>query len=605
MCGIVGIVGHEDKAMIESMCSRIHHRGPDERGSAHGANVSLGMQRLSIVDLSGGSQPIENENGSVAVVFNGEIYNHQSLREDLSSRGHRFTTQTDTEVLVHGYEEWGKNVVERLNGMFAFAVWDHDDDQVVLGRDRLGIKPLYYSPVNNGIVFSSELTALLEHPDVAPSISERALQQYWAFRYIPAPQTILEDVWKLEPATVATMSTTDPEVEPERYWSVRDSDSPTGSLRDLLESAVEDRLMADVPLGAFLSGGLDSTSIVALMNEVSSDPIETFSIAFANSDYDESSFSRRVADDIGTNHHELTVDPESMQIFDEVVAHLDEPLADPAAIPTYLLAERAVDDVKVVLTGEGSDELFAGYEYYQRYTNWWDTVGGYPRSLYRIADTLSTLAPSDSQPKRYLQYLASHRDQRSAFEAIKASKQEAFDFDNERVRRAIRPCIDATVEHSGDYPRNLLRFDQKYPLPDNLLTKVDRMTMANSLEARVPFLDHRVVEFANSIDARTHLNGGTKPVLQQAVGDIVPDYVLRREKHGFNMPIKEWFASPLDQIATAFDRDVVTDVPYLDRKKVQSIFESHQLGDTNRSNYLWRIFVYIKWYRHHIDEQEI
>lgn len=604
MCGIVGIAGRGDKGLINSMCSRIEHRGPDGRGTLIGQDASLGMQRLSIIDLDGGSQPIENEDGSVVTVFNGEIYNHQSLREQLKSRGHRFTTDVDTEVLVHGYEEWGREFVSRLNGMFAFAIWEREEDRLVLARDRMGIKPLYYAPLDDSVVFSSELTALLEHPDIDPAIDKTALEQYWAFRSIPAPSSILRDVKKLEPGTVATVSLDGLNLTCQDYWSPSSSKDPNDSrsLRDLLEAAVSDRLMADVPLGVFLSGGLDSTSVVALMNEVSSEPINTFSIGFANNEYDESSFSRRVASEFDTNHQELTVNPESMQIFDDVVASMDEPLGDPAMIPTNILAERAAKDVKVVLTGEGSDELFAGYDKYSRYTKWWDTFGGYPTPLYRVAGTLASVAPEQGQINRYLRYLASHYNQEAAFETITMPQYNAFDFDEVSIRDNIRPLIKDAFQADDDYPRQLLRFDQLYSVPGNLLTKVDRMTMAHSLEARVPFLDHRVVEFTNSIDSRSHLAGGTKPVLRNAVSDIVPKYVRQRDKHGFHMPIKEWFAQPLDTIDETFTRDNIADVPHLEFSKVNSMFEAHQAGKDNYAHYLWRILVYVKWYRHHIKD---
>jgi len=602
MCGIVGIAGQEDGGLINSMCSCIRHRGPDEEGTVIGQDVSLGIQRLSVIDLEGGSQPIENEDGSVIVIFNGEIYNYQSLRDQLESRGHRFTTHVDTEVLVHGYEEWGYEFVSRLNGMFAFAIWDREEDLLFLARDRLGIKPLYYALLDDALVFGSELTALLEHPRINSAIDETALKQYWAFRYVPAPSSILRDVRKLEPATVATISLDDLNLNFQKYWFPYSSETTSNprSFRDILETAVADRLMADVPLGVFLSGGLDSTSVVALMNEVSSDPIDTFSIGFANSAYDETSFSQKVASEFDTNHHELTVDSESMQIFDEVVASMDEPVGDPAMIPTYLLAERAAQDVKVVLTGEGSDELFAGYEKYRRYTNWWDTVGGYPTPLYRIALVAEKIAPKRSKLDRYLKYLASHDKQESAYETIMIPQYGAFDFSIESIRDALRVPIENAFINGEDYPRNLLCFDQRYSLPDNLLTKVDRMTMAHSLEARVPFLDHQVVEFANSINPRTHLGDGTKPVLRNAMSDIVPRYVRKRDKHAFRIPIKEWFARPLDTIADSFSTHIITDVPHIDFSKVNSMFEAHQDGDDNYAHYLWRILVYIKWYRRHI-----
>jgi len=604
MCGIAGLIGAQHDQLVADMVGCLTHRGPDDDGFVHGAAVSLGMRRLSIVDIAGGAQPISNEDESVWTVFNGEIYNHEALREKLADKGHRFETNVDTEVLVHGYEEWGADVVKHLNGMFAFAVWDRSRNEVVLARDRLGIKPLYYAPLGDSVAFASELTALLEHPAVGSTISERALQQYWAFRYIPAPESILSDVRKLPPATVTTISMDEPSVSPRRYWSLdaTSSGSSNRSIRSLLESSVEKRLMADVPLGSFLSGGLDSTTITALMTEVSDDPVQTFSVGFANSEYDESSFARRVADDLGADHHELTVDPESMQIFDQVVASMDEPLADPAMIPTYLLAEHAVENVKVVLTGEGSDELFAGYDYYGRYTNWWDKAGGLPGPVYSLAKTGRRLAPEKTAPERYLRYLAAHADQVSALTTVKSPRWDGLTFDNEAVQDSIRGVVTESVRPEDDYLRNLLRFDQQYSLPDNLLTKVDRMTMANSLEARVPFLDHRIVERVNSIPTRQHLANGTKPVLRRAVSDIVPGYVLEREKHGFNVPTAEWFAEPLDQIEAIFDEEVLSGIPYVDTKKVHTLLDRHQSAETDYSNYLWKILVYVSWYQERISE---
>lgn len=602
MCGIAGIIGEQNKNILADMVDSLRHRGPDEDGTIHGRSLSMGMRRLSIVDLSGGTQPISNEDESIWIVFNGEIYNHNSLRQELCDSGHHFSTDADTEAIVHGYEEWGVDVVEHLNGMFAFAIWDQKQDCVVIARDRLGIKPLYYAPLEDSVVFGSELTALLDHPDIESTISETALQQYWALRYIPAPESILAGVRKLPPATVATIPVNDLAVSQKKYWSLDTAPSDSSqSIRSLLESSVEQRLMSDVPLGTFLSGGLDSTVITALMTEVSNDPVRTFSVGFAESSYDESSFSRRVADDLGTDHHELIVDSESMCIFDDVVKSIDEPLADPALIPTYLLSEHAAKKVKVVLTGEGSDELFAGYDYYGQHTDWWKKVKPVPASVHQMADKVQDYLPSGSKSEKYLRYLASYTDQKKAITTMNTMEKEGLEFTSEEVRDVVSELVETVVRPEREYLTNLLQFDQQYSLPDNLLNKVDRMTMANCLEARVPFLDHRIVERTNSIQSRRHLEGHTKPVLRHEVRDIVPKYVLERNKHGFNVPISEWFAKPLDQIEDIFDTNTLRTVPYVDPKKAQSLLSLHQSSNRDYSAHLWRILIYAAWYDKNIN----
>lgn len=603
MCGIAGVVGQRDEDLTADICDSLRHRGPDDEGFVHGENLSLGMRRLSIIDVEGGAQPIANEDETVWTVFNGEIYNYRALRTTLEDRGHRFSTDADTEVLVHGFEEWGRSLVSKLNGMFAFAVWDRDGDEVVVARDRLGIKPLYLTVTDRAVVFASELSALLANGAVSAAIDRTALMQYYTLRYVPAPRTILSDVTKLEPGTVATISTTDPSLEARSYWSLDRTGHRDTTLRSLLESAVDQRLIADVPLGAFLSGGLDSTAIVGLMDDLSADPVSTFSMGFANADYDESPFSRRVAEDFGTDHHELTVDPEAMQIFDDVVARLDEPMADPATIPTYLLSEFAREHVKVVLSGEGSDELFAGYDHLRRRLGWWDDHSRYPAIVYVVADALHRLAPTGTTPARYLRHLAGHRDQRAAFAASLVREYQCFDFSQAEALAAVRRCIDAVFDSEEDYARNLLRFEQRYPLPDNMLFKMDRMSMAHSLEARVPFLDHRIVEHSNAIEARRHYAADAKPILRRAVDDVVPDYVLERDKHGFQVPIEEWLSAPLPEIEAIFDPPVLSTVPHVDVDRTRALYERHKRGRATHTRILWRTLLYAKWYTHHVENR--
>jgi asparagine synthase (glutamine-hydrolysing) len=561
MCGIVGIVDVSGRHPVDAdslrrMNDSLFRRGPDDAGYLVEGRVGLAMRRLSIIDLATGHQPIHNEDKTVSVVFNGELYNYRELAAYLSRRGHRFATTSDTEVLVHLYEEHGERGVERLRGMFAFALWDRARQALVLARDRLGIKPLYYATTPQGFVFASELHALVQHPGVPRHVRTAGVAAYLRYGYVPDPLTILYGVHKLPPGHVLVVR--DGAVgEPRRYWRSTDffrggaaphrEEEAADALWEHVESAVRSHLVSDVPVGAFLSGGVDSTAVVALMTQQAGAPVQTFSVGFREPGYDELPWARRVAERFGTDHHELVVAPHDVGVLDTVLDALDEPLADASAIPTYLVSRLARHHVKVVLTGDGGDELFAGYDRY--------VVDHRRRLLGRLGDAglggglrvLSDALPERTPGRNYLYNLSLPRAARY-LDAISIFPERALvGLVDPEVARASTP-LDASLA-SSDGLDALSRFqdlDLNTYLPGDILTKVDRMSMANSLEARVPLLDHKLVEFACALPARLRLRRGrTKYLLRRALRGRVPDEVLTRPKQGFGVPLRAWFGARL------------------------------------------------------------
>lgn len=600
---------------LERMNGRLVHRGPDEEGLYVDGRVGLAMRRLRVIDLAGGSQPIENEDATARIVFNGEIYNYPALRESLLARGHRFRTNTDTETILHLYEDHGARCVDHLNGMFAFAVHDTKDDSVLLARDRLGIKPLYYAETPSGLVFGSEIKAILAHPDVSRDLDPLALDEYLTFKFIPAPRTIYRAIRKLPPAH--TLTWRDGRVSIEAYWkpdfatkSHLSDDDLLEQFEHLFDDAVRSQMLSDVPLGAFLSGGLDSSAIVATMAEHSDRPVETFSIGFEEASYNELSHARVVANHIGTNHHELVVHPDVADLFHSVVRQFDEPFGDSSAIPTYLVSKLAREHVTVALSGTGADELLAGYERY-----WAPTLsrplaiappfvrrslagilrtlpaGHGKRSLvgrasrFLEAQGLSTferharlisLFSSDTRGTRYTEAFAAEVDARSPLEALEPA------FDN--------------VSATSDLDR-LLGFDTSTVLADDYLTKDDRMSMAHSLEVRVPFLDHRLVEFAAACPTRLKLRGlTTKVLLRRMAKGRLPAVILRRPKHGFEVPVARWIESDLaglvDDLLTAPGSNVHA---YVKPESVRDLVERHRGGAENNAREIWSLMALEMW----------
>ncbi|EMA28473.1 asparagine synthase, partial [Halobiforma lacisalsi AJ5] len=514
MCGIVGAYGEADERMLSEMLDWIENRGPDEEGSYvdRDAGLMMGARRLSIVDLTGGSQPKVNEDGSVRVVFNGEIYNHVELRESLKRQGHRFESRSDTEVLVHLWEEYGDGMVDHLEGMFAFSLWDETEETVFLARDRLGIKPLYYGRTDYGYVWGSELPALLIG-GVDRTIDPAAVYNHFSLEYTPGSQTLLRDVNKVKPGHTIRI---DPDGVREReYWSLLDVDTGSATmsfesaadrLTGLLERSVEQRLMADVPVGAFLSGGLDSSAIVGIASELTDRPLKTYSLSFSNDRFDESDEARLVADHFGTDHHEVHVDLSSMDLFDEMITYLGEPTGHLQMLPIFALSRRASEDVKVALAGEGADELFAGYPRYQQVGNYKRKVDPLPGIAHDVAGTVAPVSPIGTKYFRYLSWLKNNTEmvlhQTCGFMPFRPEPEDFLETGETAETSGLRRRVTRVTDHVDDPApeQHMTAFETHYTLPDYHLYKADHTSMAHSLELRVPFLSTDIVEFAHSLN---------------------------------------------------------------------------------------------------------
>lgn len=590
MCGIAGILSLDGQPVlldeIRAMCAVLVHRGPDDEGIYLGQRVGLGMRRLSIIDLATGQQPIRNEDGSVWIVFNGEIYNFQELRRDLEARGHHFYTATDTEAIVHLYEEHGVRCVEKLRGMFAFALWDDRQRRLLLARDRLGIKPLYYTESGGQFVFASELKAILQVPGVVRKLNWRAVNHLFTFLTTPPAESIVEGIRKLEPAHIL-MAAPGQTTRCERYWDVRfepDGGRSEGyfveRLQALLEESTRLHLMSDVPLGVFLSGGIDSSAVVAMMARQLSRPVKTFSIGFPDQDYSELAYARLVADAFGADHHELVLEPDVTGILDDLAWHLDEPFGDSSAIPTYMVSKLASQHVTVVLSGDGGDELFAGYDKY--------TVEGRERRLRfipapvrRALSTMTALMPSGMRGQNFLRHIALPDPNRYLDAATlfnRARQQKLFRPEVLELFSEYDPWAQAAERFAradGHWLSALQYFDIHTYLPLDILTKVDRMSMAHSIEVRPPLLDHTLVEFAATIPPGLKLRRGTtKYVLKRALRGILPDRVIDRAKQGFAIPLGRWFRGQL--------REFVGDLLLSETSRTRHMFNPRYLEQLTR-----------------------
>lgn len=626
MCGICGTLGIEDRALLKSMCESIVHRGPDDSGEFFDREVGLGFRRLSIIDVSGGHQPMHNEDESVHVIFNGEIYNYSSLRNDLLSKGHRFYTNSDTEVLVHLYEEYGESFVTVLRGMFAFAIWDSDKKRLLLARDRLGIKPLYYTFFNKVFLFASEIKSILQYKEFKRGVDTKALHQYLSFRCIPGTSTMFKNIKKLAPAHILSFSSGNITIR--KYWDLNmnpvpgDEDYYSQKLQRLLEDCMKMHLMSEVPLGVYLSGGIDSSSVVAMMSDLADEQIKTFSVGFGNS-MDELPYAKQVADCFNTDHHEIIIGANAYKFLPEIVWHFDEPIADPAAIPTYLLSKHAKKDVTVILTGEGADEIFAGYEQYKIMT--------YGRYLRMLPHTLrSKMIPRlvRRMPKSILNRLFAYssslgEEGLNRFAKFMGSLDKAGDsylaivsIFTEEEKQGIYSGIsgneirfDMERELSENYFQgnssmlnHLLYLETKTLLPENLLMKVDKMTMAHSIEARVPFLDHNMVEFAASLPVNLKLKGMTgKYLFRKAMAKRIPKEIIKRKKQRFFVPIDDWFDKEIkDHALTLFEESQV--YRYFDKKKIINMFEKYDKSKLFYMRQLWSIINFGLWHKIYIED---
>lgn len=626
MCGIVGIVDVKgrrpiDESLLERMNQAQFHRGPDEGGIHVEPGIGLGHRRLSIIDLSGGHQPLYNEDNTVVVVYNGEIYNFAELARELENRGHRFRTHCDTEVIVHAWEEWGEECVQQFRGMFAFAIWDSRQKVLFLARDRLGIKPLYYALLPDGhLIFSSELKALLVHPGLVREIEPQAVEDYFAYGYVPEPKTILKGASKLLPGhTLVAIQGTGLR-EPREYWDVpftpelNISEEEAGEeLVSRLREAVRIRLVSEVPLGAFLSGGVDSSAVVAMMAGLSDDPVNTCSISFGDPDFNESQHAARVADHFRTNHHVEQVDANDFGLIDKLAGLYDEPYADSSAIPTYRVCQLARKNVTVALSGDGGDENLAGYRRYRWHAyeerirsllpqairgplfgalgkyypkaDWapkifrakstfealsWDTIEGYFHSVSIMGDPL----------RRQLFNSAFRQDlqEYSAMEVFRTYAQKA-------------PVEDALSR--------IQYIDMKTYLVGDILTKVDRASMAHSLEVRVPILDHQLVEWISGLPPGMKLRGQEgKYIFKKALRPHLSDDILYRPKMGFAVPLGGWFRGPLRQkVRDTVLGPIMSELDIFDMEFLTRLVDQHQSGARDHSAVLWSLLMFESFYR--------
>lgn len=625
MCGIVGMYDPAASAealprVLHAMNDAIRHRGPDDDGIFAADGVGLGMRRLSIIDLDGGKQPITNEDGSIIVVFNGEIYNYQQLTRELQQAGHVFATASDTEVIVHLYETYGADCVEKLRGMYGFALWDARNKRLLLARDRLGIKPLYYTQQGDRLIWSSEIKALLRHPSVDAQLDLDALNNFLTLKYVPAPQTMFASIAALPPGHLLICD--ERGVQVRAYWDlsfdranipVRHEEEYAEELADLLRESVQAHLVSDVPFGAFLSGGLDSSTIVALMSQFLSQPVKTFSVGFSGEgeSFSELPFARQVARHYNTDHHEVLVGPNDLiNLIDKVVWHLDQPIADQAALATYMVADLASQHVKMVLTGEGGDELFAGYARYagERLSPVFKHI---PQPARSLALAASTRLPGLRRPKVAL-YALCQPDEVTRLvnwfplfnhdmKASLVSETLRRTLDPRSTNRVIAAQLDRT--DAIDPLSRMLYVDTKLWLPDDLLARGDKMTMAASIEGRVPLLDHHLVEFAASLPPQLKLKGLTrKYLLKQVAKSWLPPEIIDRKKQGFPMPISLWFRRE----ARALVRDVLS--PAAVRRRglfdvgfVQRLLDEHERAFADHGSLIWSLLNIELWHRQFID----
>jgi asparagine synthase (glutamine-hydrolysing) len=607
MCGIAGICMRDGQPapedQLRAMAAAIAHRGPDEEGFLWRGPVGLASRRLSIIDLAGGSQPIFNEEQTIGIVYNGEIYNYRELREDLERRGHRFTTHSDTEVIVHAYEERGPDCLRDLAGMFVLAIWDSRDDSVFVARDRFGKKPLFYFVGAHGLVFASELKALLNDPRLPHAIDRAALDEYLALGYVPGDRCILAGVRKLRPGH--WLRWRDGRTTETCYWrpEVRPSLDEHDWLAETeaaLRTAVRQRLRADVPLGVFLSGGIDSSAITAIACQELGRPVRTFSVGFAEQAYNELPYARLVAERYGTEHHEIIVRDEGVAVLEDLAWHLDEPFADPSALPTYYVCRAARQQLKVCLAGDGGDEIFAGYTRYlqaQRYA-WADHIPAGVRDV--VGAAVLAVSPAHVWGRGAVERLRTSGAARYAAQMSVFTPAERADLlvDSQPARAEERFAY-AFNGYRRPLVSVLQQIDQEHYLPDDILVKVDRMSMQNSLELRAPLLDHRLVEIVNAAPERLKVERGVgKRLLRNIITPHLPPEILERRKMGFGIPIKHWFRGSLHGYA----RDLLLGrdsraIGVVSRDAVERVLVQHQAGMRDFSRKIWSLLMLEHWCR--------
>jgi asparagine synthase (glutamine-hydrolysing) len=621
MCGIVGLFDTRGKReidlpLLERMNQTQFHRGPDEGGFHREPGLGFGHRRLSIIDLSSGQQPLFNEDHSVVVTYNGEIYNFQELAKELAALGHTFRTHCDTEVIVHAWEQWGERCVDRFRGMFTFGLWDRNRQTLFLARDRLGIKPLYYAMLDDGMfVFSSELKAVLAHPGFVREMDPLAVEDYFAYGYVPEPKTIFSHALKLPPGHTLTLQTGQGLPQPREYWDVpftpHDPMSDKEAEEELivrLREAVKIRLVSEVPLGAFLSGGLDSSGVVAMMSGLMNEPVNTCSISFGDPKFNESQYAQKVADRYQTAHHVEQVDTDDFDLIDKLAALYDEPFADSSAIPTYRVCELARKRVTVALSGDGGDENLAGYRRYRWHMHEERLRSAIPLAARKpVFGALGSLYPkADWAPRMFRA--------KSTFEALARDSVEGYfhtisimgDHMRQRLfsdsfKRSLQgyQAVEVLAAHAKKSPAqdslSLVQYlDLKTYLVGDILTKVDRASMAHALEVRVPLLDHKLVEWMSGLPPEAKLRGGEgKYVFKKALEPYLPEDILYRDKMGFSVPLASWFRGPLrKRVSDALLGDTLANTGMFNRSFLQEMLDHHQSGRRDYSAPLWTLLMF-------------
>jgi asparagine synthase (glutamine-hydrolysing) len=626
MCGIAGTFEYEGrkricKATLFDMLSAIEHRGPDDQGVLFSGDLAMGMQRLSIIDLAGGKQPISNEDGRITIVFNGEIYNYRELQQTLRSRGHILSTSSDTEVIVHLYEDMGEDCVKELRGMFAFAIWDSACQRLFIARDRLGIKPVYYTDQNGSLIFGSEIKSILAHPEVKASLDLQGLSHYISLKYVPAPETMFSGIRALPPAHTLTCDRNGIKVRP--YWNLSFAESNetrpseeacAEQLEALLRESVRLHLACDVPFGAFLSGGVDSSLIVALMQQVMNVPVKTFSVGFkggGSEAFSELPFARLVAKRFETDHHEIYVTPDDlMNLAEKVIWHLDQPIADNACLANYMVSKLAAQHVKMALTGEGGDELFAGYARYagEQLSPLFRFVPSPAKSL---ALSMLRRLPGLRRPKVAMLALC-QRDELTRlttwFPLFDRTRKSAL-MNRERFHQLSDPYAEDVFRaqlsgtDTNKWLSRMLYVDTKLWLPDDLLARGDKTSMAASLEGRVPLLDHKLVEFAASLPSDMKIKRLVrKYLLKKVARKWLPSEVIDRKKEGFPMPFSLWFRKE----CRSFVHDLLS--PETTKRRglfnptyIQALLTEHDAGTSDHGNLLWGLMSVELWHRAFLD----
>jgi len=621
MCGIVGF-NWDDKILVKCMANQISHRGPDRDGFFNDKNVSLGHRRLSIIDLSdNGRQPMCNEDGTIWISFNGEIYNFKEIKKKLESKGHEFKSNTDTEVIIHAYEEYGESCVNLFNGMFEFAIWDSDKKCIMLARDRLGIKPLYYIWKDNNLLFASEIKAFLKYSEFKPNISKKVLNYYLTYRYNHLSETIFDTVKKLPPGCLLINHKS--KISIKKYWDLKQKPHKNyaTSKKEIisnLKRSVDMRLMSDVPLGIYLSGGMDSNSIVSIVNNLGKEDVNTFSVGFGSEGHsNELDYARFTADYYNTNHHELIIDSKDVKVLPKVIWHLDEPMADPTAIPVYLLSKFARRHVKVVLSGEGGDELYGGYERFfvmksaYKYGNMIPNIARTALATtaqhvpLRLLDNVINYVSlyGDKANDKIQQFINSIPDKAAGYNHLNGVFDEKERLQSLQEKYHYKKKI--TEEINKDYftksqniVSQLTKFEIKTRLVEDLLMKVDKMTMAHGLEGRVPFLDHKLVEHAYNLPSSWKVSGlKTKCILKYSMKSMLPPKITKRKKMHFFVPINNWFSGELKSVTQEKLSDKnISEQGIFNKKYVNMCFDRLKSSPLYYSRQLWTLLVFQMWY---------